>query len=608
MNKRDRWRRERRPRRRPPKGAIRPLPPIEITSSPPEPPPVEVTPKEPAVPETPVPPPAPSKPERDLWLVIALIVLAAIPFLPTLSAEFVWDDTPLVEDSDLIRSPANIGAIFGAPFLGARPNSYHPLATLTYMTDYQVWRLNPTGYHTTNLTLHLIATLLVYVVALQLLRRRAMAFAAGAAFAVHPVHVQAVAWIAARPQLVATCLALFSFLCYTYYVSSFEDVSDPRRRHRAYYWLSLVAFVLALFAHAAAAALLVLVPLYEATLARRRLDLHKGSRRLVPYAGFVVGGCIYLLARWWALGYHLVVGFDVRLWPAYVYTFFGWAVRAIELLLLPVRSQPYFAVELMPSPLRLDVLTAAAAIVIIVLLAIRVRAIAAVVAFAAWWSLLTLVPVLNLIPSSQPQFGERDLYLPSVGVAIIVGWAVVGLSDLAIARGRRWLRAAAIVVFAIAVALSMIVAERRSGWYHDNVTLFRQMARAAPNLFLPHYNLGNEYLMRGDARAAIAEYERALALRSSAKASYNLGQAYMLVGQYDKAVAAYRAALALNPNSQIIAQGLYEALRASSNKAGRPATPTGLKPGDRGFYDLLGKTPQTGRAAPGRTSPQGKKP
>jgi len=605
VSKRDRWRRERRPRRRPPKGVIRPLPPIEITPLPPEPHPIEVTPEEPATPEPPVAQaPAPPRPERDLWLVIVLIVLAALSFLPALSGQFVWDDTALVVDSGLIRSPANIGAIFSAPFLAARPNSYHPVATLTYMTDYQVWRLNSTGYHTTNLTLHLIATLLVYAVAMQLLRRRAMAFAAGAVFAVHPVHVQAVAWIAARPQLVATCLALFSFLCYAYYVSSFEDVSDPRRRHPGYYWLSLVAFILALFAHAAAAALLVLVPLYEVTLARRRLDLKKGGRALVPYIGFVVGGCLYLLARWWALGYHLAIGFDARLWPAHIYTSFGFAVRAIELLLLPIRGQPYVAVELIQTPLRADVITAAAAIAVLVLLVIRVRAMAAVVAFAAWWSLLTLAPALNLIPLSQPQFGERDLYLPSVGVALIVGWAVVGLSDLAVAQGRRRLRSVIIVAFAIAVGVSMVAAQRRSGWYRDEITFFKRMARTEPNLFLPHYNLGNAYLVRGDARAAIEEYERALAVHSSFRAYYNLGRAYTLLGQYDNAVAAYRAALALDPHSRLIAQALYEALRAASRKGGQPARPTGLRPGERGFYDVLKGMLEKERAAPGRTPPQ----
>jgi hypothetical protein len=611
MSKRDRWRRERRPRRRPPKGVVRPLPPIEITPPPAEPRPVEeategpiaAEPPPPAPEEPPTPPPAPPRPERDLFLIIVLIVLAALSFLPALSGEFVWDDTALIVDNGIIRSPANTSAIFGSPFLAERPNSYHPVATLTYMTDYQVWRLNPNGYHTTNLTLHLIATLLVYVVAMQLLGRRAMAFAAGAVFAVHPVHVQAVAWVAARPQLVATCLALFSFLCYTYYVSSFEDLSDPRRRHPAYYWLSLIAFILALFAHAAAAALLILLPLYEVVLARRRLALKKGGRVLVPYIGFAAGGCLYLFARWSALGGHLAIGFDAKLWPAHIYTCFGFAVRAVELLLLPVREQLYIPVVLVQTPLRADVIIAAAAMAVLVALIVRARALAPVVAFAAWWSLLTLAPSLNLIPLSQPQFGERNLYLPSVGVALILGWAVVGMSDLAAARSRRLLRSLIIGAFAVAVAVSMVAAQRRSGWYRDDITFFKQMARTEPNLFLPHYNLGNAYLLRGDAKAAIEEYERALAVHASSRAYYNEGQAYMVLSQYDEAVAAYRAGLALDPRSRLIARALYEAMQAASRKEGKPAKPTGLKPGDRGFYDLLGKTPPKERAAPGRTPP-----
>jgi len=595
MSHRDRYRGRRRPRRRPPKGAIRPLPPIDLLTPPPQEPEVEASPDgelaskpmsaEPSEPKSPPvatvearPAATPLALSPDFWLVMALLALAAASFLPTLSAEFVWDDYALIVDNPLVRRFADIAAIFSRPFLAARPNAYHPLVTLTYLTDFQVWRLNPVGYHTTNLTLHLVATLLVFAVATQLLRRRDMAFAAGAIFAAHPLHAQAVAWIAGRPQPLATCLALFAFLAYSYYVQSFEDPSNPRRRAPVYYWLGVTAFTLGLFAHASVAALLVLLPLYELTLARQRLSAHKRAWLLLPYLGFVAGGALYLIARWWALGYQLAPGLAVTAWPAHLYTIPLWAVRALELLILPVRSQPYYPVALLDTPLRLDFLTAAAALVVMITLAVRASTRSPVMAFAAWWTFLTLVPVLNFIPLSAPQFAERDLYLPSVGVAIILGWAVISATTFAAARGRRWMRALIIVVFAAAIGLGIGASRQRALWYRDEATLFTQMVRSEPGSALAHFNLGGAYLVRGNTEAAIREYRRAIELRPTAGTYHNLGNAYMAAGLYEEAAQAYRSALLVEPRSQASAQGLRMALEAQRTRlkpsAGQPAQPT----------------------------------
>ncbi|UCH34963.1 MAG: tetratricopeptide repeat protein [Armatimonadota bacterium] len=541
---------------------------MKDTAAPEAPPPGEsVTPEAP-----------PFAPGRDVWLVICLLVLAGAAFLPALSGDFVWEDRPLVVDSGLIRSPGDILAVFNRSFLSARPNSYHPLATLTYLTDFQVWRVNPVGYHTTNLTLHLIATLLVYVVGTQLLRRRDMAFAAGALFAVHPVHVQSVAWIAARPQLLATCFALFALLAYGHYVESFNNATAPRRRTRIRYWMSVVAFTLALFAHAAAAALVVLLPLYEVLVARRRLDVQKGVLAVRPYLGFAAGIGLYLLARWWALGYHLAVGLDVSAWPAYLYAMPLWGIRAIELLLLPVRSQPYLAAELISTPLRVDVIIAVAAIVVLVVLIVRVRSQSPAVAFASWWVLLPLGLVLNPLPLPAPQLAERSLYLPSAGIAIIVGWAVVSAADAAASRGRGRLRTLVILCFAGIIIAAASLSWSRIAWYREDITLFSHMARAAPTRALPHFNLGNAYLMRGDAARAIEEYRRAIAVRPTEKAYHNLGNAYLAAGRYEEAQDAYRRALALNPLARASATALTrarEAQLAEEGSAEAEAAPTG---------------------------------
>ena len=581
MSHRDRHRGERRPRRRPDKGPAPLLPPVHLpapeTSEPTRRPAAdESRAPEPLSAQTAEPaPPAHLPLSPDLWPVMALLALAAIPFLPALSADFVWDDYALIVNNPLLRSFADIGAIFSRPFLATAPNAYHPLTTLSYLVDYQVWRLNPIGYHTTNLTLHLVATLLLFTVAVQLLRRRDMAFAATAVFAAHPVHVQSVAWIAGRSQLLATCLALFAFLAYTYYVQSAAGNSGARRRTLAYYWLAVLAFTLGLFAHAAVAGLVVLLPLYELTLARQRLSIHRqGWRLLLPYAGFVGGGILYLLARWWALGYQLAPGLEVAAWPACLYTVPLWAVRAVELLMLPVRSQPYYPVALLGTPLRLDVVTATAALAVVIALAVRARTVSPVAAFAAWWSLLTLAPALNFIPLPVPQFAERNLYLPSAGIAIVVGYGAI--SAMTAARGRRWVRALVAVAFAGIIGRGIYVSRQRALWYRDQVTLFTQIVRTQPQSALAHFNLAGAYLTGGEAEAAIKEYRRAIRLRPTATAYHGLGDAYMAAGLPTEAAPAYRSALALAPALQMGAGELSAVLDAQRSRAqtgGESTTP-----------------------------------
>ena len=544
MRDRDRRRGERRPRRLLPKGVRPPLPKIELAAPIPEKPEV-APPAQEAVPQPTTTRPATGK---DLWLVILLLIVAAVAFYPSLSGDFVWEDYPLVVDNPLVRSSADIAAVFARPFLPDRPNSYHPLATLTYLTDYQVWRLNPVGYHTTNLTLHLVATLLVYAVAVLLLARRTTAVAAGLIFAVHPVHVQSVAWISGRPQLLATCLALFAVLAYAYYVGALEDRAKAPWRAWGYYWLAVLAFTLALFAHAAAAALLALLPLYEMTFARQRARAQTGARFLLPYLGLAAGGALYLIARWWALGYRLAPGLDATAWPAHLYTFPVLAVRAIGLLLLPVKSQPYYAPTLIAGPLRADFLVAAAALIVIIILVVRLRIISAAAAFAAWWVLVALALSLNLIPVPPAAFWERDLYLPSVGIVVIIGSAFAGAGALAVKRKRSWLRAAVAAALAAAIGAGIVICWQRTAWYRDDLSLFRQMVRAAPNLAFPHFNLGN---------------------------------AYMDAGMYQQAAEAFRAALSLAPGSAASADALLRALEAESGRwpsGPAPSAPAGRSP------------------------------
>ena len=138
-----------------------------------------------------------SKQERRTWLVSAFLLVGLIvgAYIPAMNGGFVWDDDDYVQDNLTLRSLAGLGQIWFQP--GAT-RQYYPLVHTTYWLEYRLWGLDPTGYHVVNVILHALSAVLIW----QLLMRLKVpgAWAAAALFALHPVHVESVAWIAVLGQ------------------------------------------------------------------------------------------------------------------------------------------------------------------------------------------------------------------------------------------------------------------------------------------------------------------------------------------------------------------------------------------------------------------------
>ena len=144
-------------------------------------------------------------------LLIALVSVAV--FANTLSSRFLnYDDPWQIINNPYVRSlsAANLWHILTRSIY----QLWLPTKTISYALDYAVWGLDPRGYHATNVLLHALASVLVFLVARQLLRRRLWAVVAAALFALHPVHVEAVAWLSARKDLLSTVLLLVSVLTF----------------------------------------------------------------------------------------------------------------------------------------------------------------------------------------------------------------------------------------------------------------------------------------------------------------------------------------------------------------------------------------------------------
>jgi 4-amino-4-deoxy-L-arabinose transferase-like glycosyltransferase len=192
---------------------------------------------------------------------LIIIFLSLWVYFPSLSGQFIWDDNDIyVTKNQIIKTSDGLYKFW----ITSEAPEYHPMTNSTFWFEWRLWEMNPTGYHVTNLILHIIISLLIWVV----LRKFSIpgAFLAAMIFAVHPVNVESVAWIAQRKNQMAMLFFLFSILFYLIYLKADSPATGGPKQNRLYqlrtgrwYLLSLAMFALAMLSKGSVAILPVLL-------------------------------------------------------------------------------------------------------------------------------------------------------------------------------------------------------------------------------------------------------------------------------------------------------------------------------------------------------------
>lgn len=483
---------------------------------------------------------------RAAWLFPALVfALGILSFLPTVRHQFVWDDHHIVEDNVLIRDFRNIPRFFTERFglnpLAAFPQFvfYRPLVSVSLTLDYPIGRGAPWVFHLTNVLLHALASLTVYFLGLLLLRTRVGPAILAALFALHPVHTEAVAFVANRCDLLAALFSLVSVVCYL-------RASPARPRQRLLLLAaSLLALLLALLAKENAlmvplvlAAAWWLVPSAQGGPTRRRRPPDWWLHLLLAVAFFVFR---YALVGRQGVGMQLA-GAPLRL-AATAKIF--WAY--VGLVLFPVWSNPRYE-----PPLQLGVADwLSIALWLAALLAIyRGARRAPLVTLGVAWFLLLLVPTSNALEVSGALMADRWLYLPSVGLLL----ALVAAGE-AVPAGfwqQPIVRRATPTLGALTAVVLLLLCWGRGSWWRSDFSLFAAMVRKAPHSAVAHANYALALAEAGDTAAALAEYERALTLVPEHPAARrNLASTLLEMGHPQEAAEEARLALALAPRDPV---------------------------------------------------------
>ena len=496
-----------------------------------------------------------------LFVALCLILCVVVIYIKVQNFDFVgYDDELYVTENLHVQKGVSLKGIKWA-FTTFHSANWHPLTWISHMLDCELYEMNPAGHHWTNIELHIANTLLLFFILFKMTGALWRSAFVAALFAVHPLHVESVAWVSERKDVLSTFFGLLSIGAYYRYV---------KNSSAKYYLLVIVLFSLGLMAKPMLVTLpfvLLLLdfwPLKRFQLKRNFLlksenengDAVGRNYRIIlekiPLFILVVGSCIATFFAQKSLGAvkslaalplkyrvaNAVVSYVIyvfkAIWPHKLAVFYphpgnslpSWQIAGGTLLIVAAcygairtaKKYPYIPVGL-------------------------------------FWYLGTLVPVIGLMQVGEQAMADRYTYIPLIGIFIIVTW---GVSDLFKERRfqKKYLGIAAVIIL---VTLASKTYLQLNSW-KNGITLFEHAVSVTENNYSAYNNLGSAYEPI-DLDKAIFYYKAALKIRPNyATAFYNLGNVFLEKGNIDKAIYHYLKALDIKPNYTAALNNLGEAL------------------------------------------------
>jgi len=466
-------------------------------------------------------------------IILSLCLILAIPSIslfPSLKNDFInWDDQQYVTENKMIMewSWRSIETIFDSIYMG----HYHPLTLLSYALEYRFFKLNPFAYHLTNLILHLMNGLLVFWLMMMLKGGVLTSLVVSLLFGIHPLHVESVAWISERKDLLCSFFFLGSLIVYLTYLKT--------RRMRAYF-LSLFLFFLSLLSKSMAVTLpLVLV------LCDYRLDRKFDRKSLIEKIPFLVMAFIFGIIASFALRSSGMVDpksslsffKNIFIMSEVLTSYFSKLILPIKLSCLYPPIQGIGGVWLYVS------LTTIIGFLIAGILLGRYNK---TITFGTLFFFITILPVLPV-----KIMADRYIYIPSIGIFFIAAEGFYWLYRSKLEPIKIVKPILAILLIGILGTFSFLTWERCQVW-RDSLSLWNNVLKNYPDTPIAYNNRGEAYFRKGDYDRAIFDYDQALSIDPNYKTAYylyeNRGTAYLMKGDYERAIADYHQALRINPN------------------------------------------------------------
>ncbi|MFC1532333.1 tetratricopeptide repeat protein [Thermodesulfobacteriota bacterium] len=495
--------------------------------------------------------------QLKIYICIILSIATILLFLPVKNHEFIdYDVHDYVIDNPNVRKGITYNGILWA-FTHTVSGNWHPITLLSHMLDCELYGLNPKGHHISNLLFHIANTVLLFLVLMRMTCAIWMSAFVAALFAIHPLHVESVAWIAERKDVLSTFFWMLAIYAYMHYIER------PCIRR---YIPILLFFAMGLMSKP----MLVTLPFFLLLLdywPLRRFDFG-GSRNAdeshdtdsinlksqmirlfhltlekVPLLAISTVACIItILAQqsWGAVRTLETFPLNIRIanslisyicyigkmiWPHKLAVFYPHPGDAISLL------------QATGSALTLAFIT---------VLVFRIARQYPFLTVGWFWYLGILLPVIGLIQVGDQKMADRYTYVPIIGLFIILAWGCHSLS-----KNWRYRKIILTLLAGFALSYSAIFTRAQLHHWNNSIALFEHALDVTSNNYIAHYNLGIIQSRFENPREAVRHFSEALKIDpESSDAHFNLGYIFTLKDDIRKAIYHYHEALRIDPDHE----------------------------------------------------------
>jgi len=473
---------------------------------------------------------------RVIGLLLALVTLLA--YLPATHDRFInYDDDDYITQNQVVQRGLTWDGVKWA-FTTSHASNWHPLTWLSHMTDCELFHVNPGGHHFVNVLFHVANTTLLFMLLLSLTDALWPSAFIAALFAWHPLHVESVAWVSERKDVLSTFFALLALLAYARFAK------ENRRRH---FWLAVIFFALGLM-----------------------------SKPMLVTLPFVM-----LLLDYWPL--HRIQNPESKDWKVRHCVFEKWpffmlAALSSTIAFLAQRNEAVASLVKVPLSLRFENAFVSCGDYLLKMiwplhlavfyplpkhiawpLVATAAALLALISAAVWlerrrrpwlpvgwlWFLGTLVPVIGLVQVGDQAMADRYTYFPLIGIFIAVTFTIAEWT------GRfRFLKSASVIIGVLILFACLVLTENQLRYWHDSESLFSHAIAVTKDNALAHLNLGAALEEQNKPEESLMEYQKALALDPNRHEIYNnIGKLLNDEGKPEAALNYCHEAVRLNPKS-----------------------------------------------------------